>query len=161
VNLGALEEELREVAVVGGPAGPEVAAPVQGEAAAAPMATERTKGAWYRSWRLVSLDGSTLDVADTKGNEQALGRPAAGRGASAYPQIRFVGLLEKGTHVLWGAHMSGCRTDEIALAQKVIPGLRPGMSGWRQRFSIIGRRRPKNWRLSIMSVGRLRPPWTN
>ena len=40
-----------------------------------PIATERTKGAWYRSWRLVSLDGSTLDVADTKENEKAFGRP--------------------------------------------------------------------------------------
>ena len=51
--------------------------------------TESTKGAWYREWRLVSLDGSTLDVADTKENEKAFGRPAASRGKSAYPQIRF------------------------------------------------------------------------
>src|SRR6202165_5633335 len=31
----------------------------------APIAEKRTQGAWYRQWRLVSLDGSTLDVADT------------------------------------------------------------------------------------------------
>src|SRR5918995_3121133 len=31
----------------------------------APIAEKRTKGAWYRQWRLMSLDGSTLDVADT------------------------------------------------------------------------------------------------
>src|SRR3954465_10905103 len=31
----------------------------------APWATPATKGAWYREWRLVSLDGSCLDVADT------------------------------------------------------------------------------------------------
>ncbi|MBM3791640.1 MAG: hypothetical protein FJW35_15015, partial [Acidobacteria bacterium] len=36
-----------------------------------PIAVESTKGAWYRSWRLVSLDGSTLDVADQKENERA------------------------------------------------------------------------------------------
>ena len=29
----------------------------------APIATRRTRGAHYRTWRLVSLDGSTLDVA--------------------------------------------------------------------------------------------------
>src|SRR5436305_12097603 len=29
-----------------------------------PIAVRATRGAWYRHWRLVSLDGSTLDVAD-------------------------------------------------------------------------------------------------
>src|SRR6202163_2821023 len=29
-----------------------------------PIAARTTRGAWYRQWRLVSLDGSTLDVAD-------------------------------------------------------------------------------------------------
>ena len=33
-----------------------------------PVATRATKGAWYRGWRLVSLDGSSLDVADTAEN---------------------------------------------------------------------------------------------
>lgn len=92
-----------------------------------PIATERTHGAWYREWRLVSLDGSTLDVADTAENEAAFGRPAASRGSSAYPQIRFVALLESGTHVLTGAQMAGCRTDETALAKQVIPRLQKGM----------------------------------
>ena len=35
-----------------------------------PVATPATKGAWYRQWRLVSLDGSCLDVADTEENER-------------------------------------------------------------------------------------------
>jgi hypothetical protein len=73
------------------------------------------------------LDGSTLDVADTAENEAAFGRPGASRGASAYPQIRFVALLESGTHVLTGAEMAGCRADETALAKQVIPRLQPGM----------------------------------
>src|ERR687894_981889 len=55
-----------------------------------PVATPATKGAWYRAWRLVSLDGSCLDVADTEGNRAAFGRPEASRGASAFPQARFV-----------------------------------------------------------------------
>src|SRR5215471_1750583 len=37
----------------------------------APIAVRRTKGAWYRQWRTVSLDGSTLDVADESGNDQS------------------------------------------------------------------------------------------
>ncbi len=79
-----------------------------------------TKGAWYRKWRLVSVDGSTLDVADTKENVTAFGRPKASRGQSAFPQIRLVSLVENGTHVLFGSRMAGCRTGELTLTKDVI-----------------------------------------
>jgi hypothetical protein len=92
-----------------------------------PIAVPATKGAWYRGWRLVSLDGSTLDVADEQVNEDAFGRPGASRGSSAYPQIRFVSLVENGTHVLFGSQMDGYTTGEITLAKTVLPGLRKGM----------------------------------
>lgn len=92
-----------------------------------PIAVKGTKGAWYGGWRLVSLDGSTLDVADEKGNDKAFGRPGASRGESAYPQIRFVALAEIGTHVLFGTQMESYTTSEIALAKKVLPSLEKGM----------------------------------
>lgn len=79
-----------------------------------------TKGAWYKKWRLVSIDGSTLDVADTKENDAAFGRPVASRGQSAFPQIRVVSLVENGTHVLFGSRMAGCRTGEKTLSKEVI-----------------------------------------
>jgi hypothetical protein len=92
-----------------------------------PIAVESTKGAWYRGWHLVSLDGSTLDVADQKENETAFGRPAASRGSSAFPQLRLVSLVENGTHVLFGTRMAGEGTGEITLAKEVLPSLRKGM----------------------------------
>ena len=92
-----------------------------------PIAVRSTRGAWYRTWRLVSVDGSTFDVADEKVNEDAFSRPGASRGASAYPQIRFVSLVENGTHVLFGSQMDGYRTGEITLAKAVLPHLRKGM----------------------------------
>ncbi len=104
------------------------------ESVVAPMAECRTKGAWYHDWRLVSLDGSTLDVADTAENEAAFGRPGASRGASAFPKLRFVGLLENGTHVLWAAQVAPYATDEITLAQQVIPALQKGMLCLADRF---------------------------
>jgi len=70
-----------------------------------PVATRATQGAWYRGWRLVSLDGSSLDVADTAENGIAFGYPGASRGESAFPQLRFVALVENGTHVLFGARL--------------------------------------------------------
>ena len=97
------------------------------DAVVSPVATKQTKGTWYKGWRLVSLDGSTLDVADTRANEQAFGRPGASRGSSAYPQIRFVSLVENGTHVLFGSRMDGCRTGEVTLAGQAIGSLAKGM----------------------------------
>ncbi len=92
-----------------------------------PIARPETKGAWYRTWRLVSLDGSTLDVADETANAQAFGRPSASRGSSAFPQLRFVSLVENGTHVLFGTRIGGVTTGEITLAEDVLPSLRRGM----------------------------------
>jgi hypothetical protein len=104
------------------------------EAIVAPIATRRTRGAWYRQWRLISLDGSTLDTADTVENDQAFGRPGASRGSSAFPKIRFVALLENGTHVLWAARMARYATDELTLAEDVVPALSKGMLCLADRF---------------------------
>jgi hypothetical protein len=92
-----------------------------------PIASRASKGAWVRDWRLVSLDGSCLDVADTATNGAAFGSPGASRGASAFPQLRFVALVENGTHVLFGARLAPYATGETTLAHEVLAALRPGM----------------------------------
>jgi hypothetical protein len=92
-----------------------------------PIATPATKGAWYREWRLVSLDGSRLDVADTGENCAAFGRPEASRGESAFPPLRFVALVENGTHVLFGARLGSFAEGETTLAHGVPEALQPGM----------------------------------
>lgn len=96
----------------------------------APVATAGTPGAWYRGWRVMSLDGTTLDVADTVANRGAFGGPASTRGANAtgaFPQLRVVGLLETGTHVLAGAQLGDYATGEVTLAAAVLPALQPDM----------------------------------
>jgi len=92
-----------------------------------PIAKAETKGAWYRNWRLVSLDGSTMDVADTQENREAYGRPGASRGKSAYPQLRYVSLVENGTHGLFGTRMGPYSMGEITLSKDVLPNLKTGM----------------------------------
>ena len=92
-----------------------------------PIAVAATRGAWYRQWRLVSLDGSTMDVADEKANDEAFGRSGSTRGSSAYPQFRFVSLVESGTHVLFGTRMSPYLTGENTLAKEVLGALDEGM----------------------------------
>jgi hypothetical protein len=92
-----------------------------------PIATKETKGAWYRTWRVVSLDGSTMDVADERVNEKAFGRPKASRGQSAFPQVRFVSLVENGTHVLFGTQVGDYGAGELALAKGTLGYLKAGM----------------------------------
>jgi hypothetical protein len=92
-----------------------------------PIAARATKGAWYRRWRLVSLDGSCLDVADTEANRAEFGSPGTSRGESAFPQLRFAALVENGTHVLFGARLGPYAEGETTLAHEVLAALRPGM----------------------------------
>jgi hypothetical protein len=94
---------------------------------ARPLATRKTKGAWYRGWRLVALDGTTLDVADTPANLAAFGRPGGGRGPGAFPQVGLVGLVECGTHAVVDAAMGGLHLGEGSLAPSLARSLGPGM----------------------------------
>ena len=96
-----------------------------------PIATAATRGAWYKRWRLVSLDGSTLDVADEEDNERAFGRQPSWRGTTAYPQVCFVSLVENGTHVLFGTRMgniprvgagTGGRNVRVSERRDALPG---------------------------------------
>lgn len=93
------------------------------------IATEQTQGAWYRAWRLTSIDGTTVDIADTPDNEAVFGRPGNGRGPdkSAYPQARLVALCEQGTHVLADAEIGNLATGEQRLARHLLRSLKPGM----------------------------------
>jgi hypothetical protein len=93
-----------------------------------PVATPQTGGAFYRKWHLVAMDGFTLEVPDTEANRTAFGRPVSPSGGeSACPLIRGVGLVEVGTHVLFGAALDSYAVGEITLARRVVPHLREGM----------------------------------
>jgi hypothetical protein len=84
---------------------------------ARPLATPDTKGAWYRGWRLLAVDGTCLDVADTPANHQAFGRPATHRGErTAFPQVRVVAVAECGTHAIVDAAMGPLAKGETTLA---------------------------------------------
>jgi len=96
--------------------------------AARPLATPDTPGAWYRRWRLLAVDGATLDVADTADNEAAFGRAKSGRGegTGAFPQVRVVGLVECGTHATIKAAMGSYATGETTLAGRLLGEVEQG-----------------------------------
>jgi transposase IS4-like protein/DDE family transposase len=99
------------------------------EAVAGPLADERTVGAFYREWGLLSLDGTCLDVADTPANEQEFGRPGSSRreGGGAFPQVRLVALSETGTHAICAAALGPLSSSENELADELLGGLGPGV----------------------------------
>ena len=96
---------------------------------ATPLATEATRGAFFRGWRLMSIDGTCLDVADTPANEAFFGRPGSSRrvGGGAFPQLRLVGLCESGTRAVVGAALGPYTTSEQELAAPLVAALWPGM----------------------------------
>nr|WP_203615919.1 IS4 family transposase [Streptomyces sp. SID13726] len=92
-----------------------------------PVAVPETAGAWYRRWRLVAVDGTTLDLADTAENDSFFGRPGSGRGTGAFPQARLVALAECGTHAVFGAAVGPLSVSEPVLSRQLFGELRAGM----------------------------------
>lgn len=93
----------------------------------APLATRQTRGAWYRQWRVVSLDGTTLATPTSTSNAAAFGHSGSKHGPSAFPLARLVTLVEAGTHVLFGAALGAWRTAEATLARPLLALVTPEM----------------------------------
>src|SRR4051794_17751632 len=94
---------------------------------ARPMATHQTKGAFYGGWRLMGIDGTTLDLPDTPANSRTFGRPASGRAAGAFPQARLLALCELGTHAVCGLAIKPLRHGEPSMVGQLLDHLGPGM----------------------------------
>jgi hypothetical protein len=97
------------------------------EESAVPLAQEGQAGAFYKGLRLVSIDGSTLDVPDTEKNLAYFGRQESSRGQAAFPQLRFVALCENGPHAIFAVRMGSYTTHELTLANELVEDLREGM----------------------------------
>jgi hypothetical protein len=92
-----------------------------------PVATPETKGAFFRDWLVVAVDGTTLEVPDTESNREEFGLPYAERGESAFPRVRITGLVETGTHVHFAAQVGPYSRGEVTMAREIVKQLKPGM----------------------------------
>jgi hypothetical protein len=98
------------------------------ERVARPLAAPDTPGCWLAGRRLVAVDGTCLDLADTPANDAWFGRPGVMKGErSAFPQARVVALAECGTHAMFDAEIGPYTTSETALAGELVDRLEPGM----------------------------------
>ena len=95
---------------------------------AVPLAVAQTPGSWLAGRRLVSIDGTCLDVADSPANHEYFGRPGVNKGErSAFPMARVVAVAECGTHAIFDATVGAYSTGENTLARELIDRLESDM----------------------------------
>ncbi|MGH3503006.1 MAG: IS4 family transposase [Nocardioidaceae bacterium] len=77
---------------------------------------------------VVAIDGTQIAVADTEANATVFSKPRGGpNGEAGYPMIRLVALVTAGTRAIIEAVFEPDRIGELALADRLIAALRPGM----------------------------------
>jgi hypothetical protein len=95
---------------------------------ARPLGDSDTPGVWLAGRRMIAIDGTCLDVADTQVNDAEFGRAGVSKGEkSAFPLVRVLALAECGTHAIFAARIGAYRESEPALAGQLLPELQPGM----------------------------------
>jgi hypothetical protein len=96
---------------------------------AAPLGGPDTPGVWVAGRRLVAVDGTCLDVADTPANDEYFGRAGVAKGEkAAFPMARVLAVAECGTHAIFAAHVGAYTESEASLAHELLPrALQPGM----------------------------------
>ncbi len=92
-----------------------------------PLATPQTRGAFLFGWRLMALDGTVEEVADTPENAAIFGRREGARGAAAFPQVQCMYLAECGTHAIVDAGFWPCHTSERKGSFRLLRSVTPGM----------------------------------
>jgi hypothetical protein len=98
------------------------------ERVAVPLGRETTPGVWLAGRRLVAVDGTCLDVADTPVNDEYFCRPGVSKGErAAFPMARVVALAECGTHAIFAAAVGTYAQPESALVESLLARLESGM----------------------------------
>jgi transposase IS4-like protein len=111
-----------------------------------PIATPQTRGAVLFGLRAVAIDGASEHVPDTPAHAAVFGRHTSARGASAFPQVQGVYLVECGTHAVIDAGFWPCHTSERVGGFRMLRSLTPGMlvlwdRGFHDFDMIVGARR--------------------
>ena len=88
-----------------------------------PMCTPATKGAYRFGKRLMAVDGTMQDVADTPANAAAFSRPGNQYGPGPFSQLRLLLLNECGSHALVDATISDSTQSERRLAHELLGSL--------------------------------------
>lgn len=85
-----------------------------------------TAGHVFHGRRVFALDGTTVRIPDTPGNEATFGRPATSRGHTSYPQLRMVTLRDTATRLIRAASFGSFKQAEIRLAHDLLSHVESG-----------------------------------
>jgi len=94
------------------------------------LGTKELPGCFYKGYRMMGIDGTRLNLPDTKANDRAFGRPKGGAKSSsqgAFPQVGKLSLVEIGTHCEIAITLRPMNRSEQALAPRLLKHLSPEM----------------------------------
>ncbi len=91
------------------------------------LAAPGTPGVFYRSWRLMGIDGTTFDMPDTPDNARIFGRGGNQRSPNAFPHVRVMALCELGTHAVIDFALRPINHGEQCMVPRLARSLQPGM----------------------------------
>jgi hypothetical protein len=97
------------------------------EAVASPVGADGVAGVFCGGLRVISVDGSTSDLPDTRENAEHFGRPSNATREGAFPQVRWLVAAESGTGALVGATLGPYTVGEQTLARDLLGAFGPGM----------------------------------
>jgi hypothetical protein len=97
------------------------------EAVAGPVGADGVAGVFCGGLRVISLDGSTSDLPDTRENAEHFHRPSNATREGAFPQVRWLAAAESGTGALVGATLGPYTVGEQTLARDLLSAFGPGM----------------------------------
>jgi hypothetical protein len=97
------------------------------EAVAGPVGADGVPGVFCGELRVISLDGSTSDLPDTRENAEHFHRPSNATREGAFPQVRWLVAAESGTGALVGATLGPYTVGEQTLARDLLGAFGPGM----------------------------------
>src|SRR5438876_7039037 len=83
--------------------------------------------AFFGRYRLMAIDGTVFNTADTKANAAAFGRSSNQYGPGAYPQVRCVLLAECGSHGVVGLEIGRYDVSEVHGAHRLLEQVGPNM----------------------------------
>ena len=92
-----------------------------------PLSTPTTPGAFRFGLRLMALDSTLEDVAESPANALHFGRLTSGKSASPFPQMRCLYLAEVGTHLIIDAVPAPCGKSEQYLSPSLLRSIEPDM----------------------------------
>ena len=90
-------------------------------------AVEQAEVAFFGRYRLMAIDGTVFNTADTFANAAAFGRSSNQYGPGAYPQVRCVLLAECGSHGVVGLEIDRYDVSEVHGAHHLLLQVGPEM----------------------------------